>query len=89
MARTLLVWRLQISDRVADKIESKPGISPARVQEAVVGVGPLPFRWDHHPSRGDRALVVTAIDDEPVLVVLYPAMTGNAGEWWLGSAYLI
>jgi hypothetical protein len=30
---------------------------------------------------------VTVIDDEPVLVVLYPARGGNAEEWWLGSAY--
>jgi hypothetical protein len=89
VARTLLVWRLQISDRVADKIKSEHGVSPAQVREAVVGVGPLPFRWDHHPSRGDRALVVTAIDDDPVLVVLYPATTGNAEEWWLGSVYPI
>jgi hypothetical protein len=87
VARTLVVWRLQISDRVADKIESKHGISAAQVREAVVGVGRLPFRWDHHPDRGHRALVVTAIDDQPVLVVLYPAKTGHAQEWWLGSAY--
>ena len=63
------------------------GVSPSQVREAVEGVGRLPFRWHRHPEHGDRALLWTVIEDEPVLVVLYPARTGNAEEWWLGSAY--
>ncbi len=78
---------LRISDRVADKIVNKHGITPTQVRDAVEGVGPLPFSWHHHPERGDRAVVVTVVDDEPVLVVLYPSKTGNPREWWLGSAY--
>lgn len=87
MARTLLVWRLHSSDRVADKIEAKHGLTVAQVRAAVEGVGRLPFTWTESPERGRRALIVTAIDDDPVLVVLYPARTGHADEWWLGSAY--
>ncbi len=87
MARTLLVWRLHISDRVADKLGNKHDLTVAQVRAAVEGVGRLPFTWDDCPERGRRALVVTAIDGEAVLVVLYPARTGHADEWWLGSAY--
>lgn len=88
MARTLIVSVLRISDRVAEKIMGR-GISPEQVREAIEGVGRLPFRWHYHATRGGhRALIVTVIDDEPVLVVLYPALAGgNAEEWWLGSAY--
>lgn len=87
MAPTLVVSRLQISHRVAEKLRYKHGILPQQVRDAVEGVGRLPFSWHYDPERGQRALVVTVIDDEPVLVVLYPARGGNAEEWWLGSAY--
>ncbi len=85
--RTLVVSVLQVSPGVADKITNEHGITPTQVRAAIEGVGRLPFRWHHHPQPGDRALIVTVIDDEPVLVVLYLATTGNAEEWWLGSAY--
>ncbi len=87
MARELEVEALHISDRVAEKITNEHGLTPTQVREAIEGVGGLPFRWAHNRERGDRALIVTAIDDKPVLVVLYPARTGDPREWWLGSAY--
>lgn len=87
MARSLEVALLHISVPVADKIVNVHGITPSQVRQALERVGRLPFRWDHDVVRGDRALVMTVIDDKTVLVVLYPAKTGNAKEWWLGSAY--
>lgn len=87
MAR-LEVRKLRISDRVAEKLVVKHGLDPDAVRQAVEGCR-LPFRWDHHLTRGTRALVLTSIGDEPCVVVLYPARTGDAGEWHLGSAYPI
>ena len=89
MARTLVVSKLRISDRVAEKIRDVHQLAPEEVRGAIEGVGALPFRWDNDPRRGSRALVLTVLDDEPILVVLYPARSGDAEEWWLGSAYAL
>jgi hypothetical protein len=87
VARTLEVEELRISRRTADKLWNEHDLHPDQVRAAVEGVGRLPFRWHHHPKRGLRAMILTAIEDQAVLVVLYPAI-GEAGTVWnLGSAY--
>lgn len=63
------------------------GLDPEAVREAIEGVGGLPFVWDHHPTRGSRAYVFTAIDETPCQVVLYASRSGDPEEWHLGSAY--
>jgi len=87
--RTLVVTILHISTRTAAKIsdDDHGNLAPDAVRASIVGVGPLPFRWDHHPVRGDRAYVFTAIGDLACQLVLYPARSGNPEEWHLGSAY--
>jgi hypothetical protein len=87
--RTLLISELRISQRTARKLVDKHGLQAADVRTAVENVGRLPFRWDNHPERGWRAIVVTVVDDRVCLVVLYPA-SGEIGTVWnLGSAYEI
>jgi hypothetical protein len=89
MARTLRVTTLHISPEVAAKIQNRPGreLDPNAIRAQIEDVGDLPFRWDHDPKRGSRALVVTVIDDEAVRVVLYPSRSGDPEEWHLGRAY--
>jgi hypothetical protein len=89
VARTLIVSILHISARTAAKIadDDHGNLTPQALRAVLVDVGPLPFVWDHDPKRGDRAYIFTAIDDQAYQVVLYPARSGNAEEWHLGSAY--
>jgi hypothetical protein len=87
MARTLIVSRLHISERVATKLRDVHDLEAEDVRAQIEGVGRLPFSWDNCPNRGLRALVWTAVDDDAVLAVLYPARSGSAEEWHLGSAY--
>lgn len=84
---TLEVGELRISRRTADKLWEKHGLYENQVRGAVEGVGRLSFRWDDDPERGRRALIFTAIEDQPVLVVLYPAAGELGTAWNLGSAY--
>jgi hypothetical protein len=89
VARTLLVRRLRISARTAQKLREEHELEPDDVRAKIENVGNLPFSWDVDPNRGLRAYVYTAIGDEPVLVVLYPAIDEGADVWNLGSAYRV
>lgn len=81
------VGKLNISPRTADKLREKHDLDADEVRAAVEGVGGLPFRWDNHPERGLRAILVVAVRDQAVQVVLYPAVGEAADVWNLGSAY--
>ena len=81
------VRELRISARTADKLREKHDLAAEEVREAVEGVGGLQFRWDDHPERGLRAILVTAVGARAVQVVLYPALDEPADVWNLGSAY--
>lgn len=83
----LEVGTLQISRATADKLREKHDLDAEEVREAVEGVGGLPFRWHDHPERGLRAILVTAVGDQAVEVVLYPALDEPPDVWNLGSAY--
>ena len=86
---TLEVGELRISSRTAEKLREKHGLDADEVREAVEDVGGLPFRWHDHPERGLRAILVTAVGNQAVKVVLYPAQGEAADVWNLGSAYPI
>ncbi|WP_017559444.1 hypothetical protein [Nocardiopsis baichengensis] len=89
MEGKLWVARLFISDRTAHKIRSRHGLDPLEVEDAVVCRRGLEYVWDSHPTRGVRALVKSRVREKRVLVVLYPADTGWADTYHLGSAYPI
>jgi hypothetical protein len=85
------VWirQLRISRPVAEKIVRCHGITPAQVRASVVQVEGLEGAWDYDPGRGLRALVGVDIEDEPALVVVYPADDLGVDIWRLGSAYFV
>ena len=87
--RTLEVTELRISRDTAKKILEVHKIHEDEVRAAIEGVGRLPFVWDEDDERGSRAYLVTAIRDEPVMVVLYPSEGGLGAVWNLGSAYFL
>lgn len=68
------VWvaKLHISDRTAQKIIQRHGVTPDEVIEAIVGVVGLRYVWSENPERGERAVIETVIRGRRVLVVLYP-----------------
>lgn len=84
---TIEVGELRISARTADKLQEKHGLDAEKVREAIEGVGGLPFRWDDHPERGLRAILVTVVGEQAVQVVLYPAVGYPSDVWNLGSSY--
>lgn len=83
------VWvsTLRISKPVADKITEKHGITPQQVRAAVVGVEGLEGSWVYDRERGARIIIQVEIEEQNVLVVLYPADDIGPGTWRLGSAY--
>jgi hypothetical protein len=85
------VWvaTLRISERVAEKIVEKHGITPQQVRDVVVEVEGLEGSWDYDPERGLRAIIQVALGEHDVLVVLYPADDLGVNVWRLGSAYSI
>jgi len=86
---SLWVAELLISDRVAQKITRRHGISAAEVRDAVVCVRGLRWRWDTHPERGRRAVVSTTIRGRHCAVVLYPQLAAMRDTWTLGSVYFV
>ena len=83
----LWVAELRISQRTAQKLNQKHGLSVEEARDAIVCVSGLPFAWDDHKLRGLRAIVETRIRGRRVLVVLYPADGPFGDSWHLGSAY--
>ena len=49
------VWvaKLHISDRTAQKIIQRHGVTPDEVIEAIVGVVGLRYVWSENPERGE------------------------------------
>ena len=86
---SLLVSKLRISDRVAEKLLSKHGLTADEVRDAVEDVRNLDFKWNTHPTRGPRAFVRTKIRERTHLIVLYPAIGESPDVWNLGTAYEI
>lgn len=84
------VWigQLRISRKVAEKIVREHDLTPAQVREAVVQVEGLDGAWDYDPPRL-RALIWVEIEQEPALVVVYPADDLGVNIWRLGSAYFV
>lgn len=84
------VWigQLRISRKVAEKIVREHDLTPAQVREAVVQVEGLDGAWDYDPPRL-RALIWVEIEQEPALVVVYPADDLGVDIWRLGSAYFV
>jgi hypothetical protein len=82
----LLVARLIISARTADKLPSRHGLDWHEVRDAVVGVRGLRYVWDDDPERGRRALVEITIRGKLCLVVLYPVADPSGDVYALGSA---
>jgi hypothetical protein len=84
------VWigDLWVSQRTAEKLQSKHGLSAEEVAGAIVQVAGLSYRWHDHPERGRRLLLDVEIRGMRVRVVLYPRPADAYGDAWnLGSAY--
>lgn len=89
---TIWVEGLLISQKVAQKIRERHGITSRQVREAVVRVAGLDFSWDFQSDRGVRAIVRTRIGDREeneALIMLYPTENPADQTWRLGSAYYI
>jgi hypothetical protein len=91
----LSIWveELRISERVAEKLTEKHGISASQVRAAIVQVPGLDFAWDFDTERGFRAIVRASIEgdreDNEAVIVLYPTENPADQAWRLGSAYYI
>lgn len=85
----LWVATIHISAAVAEKINSKHGITVDEVRDAVVCIEDLDFVHSHHETRGWRWLVKTRIQERPALLVLYDADDPIGDVYRLGSAYFI
>jgi hypothetical protein len=85
--RTLEIAELRISGKTAEKILRIHGIHADEVRETVEGVGRLPYWWVEDERQGRRAMLITSIRDEAVIVVLYPCAGELGTVWNLGSAY--
>jgi hypothetical protein len=83
----LWVAELFISDRTAQKITQRHGITPDEVRDAIVCTAGLTYVWQNDLARGLRAIVQANIRGRRVLLVLYPARRAEDDEWHLGSAY--
>lgn len=59
--KRLWVARLNISQATARKIINRHAITPDEVRGAVECVEGLTYVWDHHPDRGERAIVTALI----------------------------
>lgn len=86
MAKRVWVAQLHISERTADKLADKHGISADDVRSHVQRVGNLRGAWDYHPQRGLRLLLKVPMEEQMILVVLYPRDDSDEA-WNLGSAY--
>jgi hypothetical protein len=86
---SIWVAELRVSERTAEKLSSKHGLSTDEVRQAVVCVSGLQFSWNDHPQRGIRAIIRTRVNERDVLVVLYPVSGPIEDVWNLGSAYEI
>lgn len=80
--------QLHISERTAEKLADKHGLSADDVRLHVQEVGELRGAWDYHPERGTRLLLKVPMDGQMILVVLYPRDDSDEA-WNLGSAYPI
>lgn len=85
MARSVWVEHLFISARTAEKLAEKHDLDAQHVRQQIEGVGGLRGSWDYHPERGSRLMLKVTVDQELLLVVLYPRAEDD--EWNLGSAY--
>lgn len=73
MAVKVWIAEIQISPRIADKLQLKHGITPEQVREACLFFAYRAARWDVDPERGARLLIRGAdYDAIPLIVVLKP-----------------
>jgi len=86
---SLWVAELFISPATARKITDKHRITAQEVRDAVVCVRGLSWRWDVHPDRGARVVIVTTIRSRKCAVVLYPTDSAMRDAWNLGSVYFV
>lgn len=87
MEEVLWVAWLNVSERTAEKVQSRHGLAEQEVKDAVVCQAGLVYVWDDHRERGRRALVRVQIRGRKVLVVLYPTDDPSGDVYNLGSAY--
>ena len=85
MARGIRVEKLLFSQRTADKLQGKHGLSAFEVRAALEGVEGLRGKWETDPRRGSRALLHVFIRGERILVVLYPQPGPPSGVYALGA----
>lgn len=84
---TIWIARLLVSARTAQKLVARHRLDAEQVRLAVECVAGLEYAWEDEPLRGRRAILKVTIDDQRVLVVLYPADDPLGDVWNLGSAY--
>lgn len=89
---TIWIAHLLISERIANKIIERHGISPDEVRTAVEKVAGLDFSWVYEPERGrfnPYVIVRTQIQGRDALVVIYPTDDPMDLEWRLASVYYV
>lgn len=85
----LWVAQLWCSPSTAAKLRSVHRLDPDEVRDEVVCRTGLTYVWDHHETRGWRALVQVQLRGRRVLVVLYLEPGQWSDSFNLGSAYEI
>lgn len=86
MQQRFWVAELRISDRVAEKLARKHGLSSQDVSDALVAQERLLGAWNDDPERGRRLLVGIDLGGVAAIAVLYP-VAGQEDVWNLGSCY--
>lgn len=89
---TIWIAHLLISERIANKIVERHGISPDEVRAAVEKVTGLDFSWVYEPERSrlnPYVIVRTQIQERDALVVIYPTDDPMDQEWRLASVYYV
>jgi hypothetical protein len=81
---TFYVGFIEISPAMAEKIQSKHGVTPDEVREACTGQ--VRGGWHDHPEYGRRLLVVGTTAGGRVLKVILQPVDVTDGTWRLRTA---
>lgn len=75
---------LEISPAVATKIQSKHGVTPDEVREALDNYEHA--RWDYSDERGVRLLVIGRTSRGRTIKIVLQPVHGSEGDWRLRTA---
>jgi hypothetical protein len=82
--RFFYVAEIQISPAMAQKIQSKHGVTPDEVRELYTKT--VPGQWIHDPERGRRLLVIFRTSAGRTLKIVLQPVDVAGGTWRLRTA---